>query len=259
MLHSVIKKRLVQIAFFPFFGLKNSHDIKPDKKLDEITPTRVVIDKINDFLYDKNGHNSTEVQSIINSTSAGVILGFIIGSIPRARFAAENFIAENQATIFKNQYDAKRQLHYKVAVAIFKGGVPFAIKLGTFCFLFSTTASVLYSYRGVFYPSQHMIAGAVTGFIYKLNTGLKGAFAGCFAGTVLGSISGIVSSLVLYITGTEMDKLLEANNKWISMRREMLNEQTKFMNEETKMFKEIYNENQNIRKIVYGDETKKKT
>ncbi|XP_003701257.1 RPII140-upstream gene protein [Megachile rotundata] len=257
MIRLIINKRLVQIALFPFFGLKNAHDIESDKKLDDITPTRLTIDKIKDFFYN-NGETSKEFQSILNSTTVGFVAGFFMGGIHKSRFVAEKFITENEATPFKNHYEAKRLLQYKVATALFHGGFPFAMKLGTFCFLFSTTATVLQTHQGKFNPSQHVIAGAIAGSIYKMNTGLKGAFAGGFVGTILGSISGIAAALILYVTGTEMDDLVGASNSWISKRRNLLKEQTIFMNEEAKMFREVYDENQNMRKTVYGDEKERK-
>lgn len=259
MLRLKMNKRLVQIALFPFFGLRNASDIvnEPDKKVNEITPTKVTIDKIKDFFFD-NDKTTKEFQSILNSTSAGFICGFILGGIHKSRFVAEKFLAENEATPFRNHYEAKRLLQYKVATALFQGGFPFAMRLGTFCFLFSSTTIVLQMYQGKFNPSQHVIAGTLTGCIYKMNTGLKGAIAGGFLGTILGSISGLAATLILYATGTEMNDLLDASSSWIHKRKTLIKEQMSFMDEEAKKFQEVYNENQKIRKAVYGDEKEEK-
>lgn len=256
MLRSVINKRLVQAAIIPF--LNNSYDKLSDEQLKEITPQRVGIDKVKDFFYDETGEISKEIQSIITSTTVSLVSGFLIGGIFKTRQVAENFVRDNEATLFRNQFEAKRDLQYKIAVALFQGGGSFALKLGKFIFLFSTTATVLQSYKGKFDPSQHLIAGAVTGCIYKMNMGLKGAIAGGIIGGILGAISGNLVLLILYLTGTDLGYLFEANNKWMQTRRERIQKNISSMKEEHMLIKQMCDENQNIRKIVYGDKEEKK-
>lgn len=63
-------------------------------------------------------------------------------------------------------------------------------------------------------------SGAATGFIYKMNMGLKGAFAGTLLGTIMGAIYGCITSLILFITQTDMNNLYEAGSKLMNARRE---------------------------------------
>ena len=254
MLRLAINRGVAPIALLPFFGGPSRNDAVPEDKLAEITPIRVGMDKVKDFFIDENGYTTKELQSVINTTAAGMVIGFIIGGVAKSRFVTENFIADNQAAIFKNHYEAKRLLHYKVAVAICKGGLPFSFKLGTFCFLFSGTAAALQVYKGKFDPLNHVIGGAIAGAVYKTNMGLKGAVAGCVLGTILGAISGSVASIILYVTGTEMGDLYKASNKWINARQDIIHEQRKFLNEEHKQFKQAYDDHQNMRKAMYEDE-----
>lgn len=77
-----------------------------------------------------------ELQSIINLTLSGGIIGTIIGGMSGTKNTVDNFIANNEATRFASQFDAKRHLQQAVTVNFIKKGAKFGGKLALFCFMF---------------------------------------------------------------------------------------------------------------------------
>ncbi|XP_017761657.1 PREDICTED: RPII140-upstream gene protein isoform X2 [Eufriesea mexicana] len=196
---------------------------------------------LNNHLYDEKRHLSKEAQSVVNATTAGFVTGFILGGIAKAKDVPETYKAENQATVYQHKFDAYREIQYKVTLSLIKGGLSFALKLGTFCFLFSSISAIFYIYKGKFDVISSTCSGAITGCLYKINMGLKGAFAGTLLGSILGTIYGISTALILFITGVEMDELYETGKLFPSTRREKIREQTrKLMADEKSELQMLY-------------------
>lgn len=82
-------------------------------------------------------------------------------------------------------------------------------------------SSFFYVYRGYkFDILNSTFSGAITGFIFKMNMGIKGLISGTIVGTILGAFYGSVTQFLLWITGTEMENAYEAGNKLMNIRRE---------------------------------------
>lgn len=77
-----------------------------------------------------------ELQSIINVTISGIVLGAVVGGISATRSTMDNFIQSNEATRFINEIDAKRHLQQAISVNFIKKGGRFAGKLGLFCCMY---------------------------------------------------------------------------------------------------------------------------
>lgn len=77
-----------------------------------------------------------ELQSIINITLSGFVVGLVGGGIAASKNTVENFITNNEATRFISHFDAKRELQYSVFVNFLRKGARLGVKLGTFCFIF---------------------------------------------------------------------------------------------------------------------------
>lgn len=88
------------------------------------------------FQYSEYKEPSREVVQILQGTVTGATVGMIYGGFMNSRYSAENFKKANNATLFENANDARRKLQTKVVMDYGKGGLPFGLKLGTFCFLF---------------------------------------------------------------------------------------------------------------------------
>lgn len=82
-------------------------------------------------------------------------------------------------------------------------------------------SSFFYVYKGYkFDILNSTFSGAITGFILKMNMGIKGLISGTIVGTVLGTFYGFVTQFLLWITGTEMESTYVAGIKLMNMRRE---------------------------------------
>lgn len=82
-------------------------------------------------------------------------------------------------------------------------------------------SSFFYVYRGYkFDILNSTFSGAITGFIFKMNMGVKGSIAGTVVGTILGTFYGSVTQFFLWISGAEMENLYEAGAKLMNARRE---------------------------------------
>lgn len=65
-----------------------------------------------------------------------------------------------------------------------------------------------------------MISGAVTGFLFKMNMGIKGSISGTVIGTILGIIYGCITQFLLFVTGVEIGDTYKAAADIMNMRRE---------------------------------------
>ncbi|XP_076236725.1 RPII140-upstream gene protein [Calliopsis andreniformis] len=247
-MYRVRNSRMFYKDIFPFLSVVNVYDTVTNKNRDEVIPGEIGINKLMKiFERNKDGHVTKELQSIISSTATGTIIGFLVGGIIKAKNGTETFIKENHATKFESKIDAQRQLQYKFLYNFFRGGTRVGIKLGAFCFLFIGAATSVYVYRGKYDVTNFTIAGAITGCLFKLNMGIKGAAAGTFAGTVLGCTYGCIACLILYISGIKMEDVYEVHANTMNARRDRIQEKIKKYATEESAELAIYKTNQMIK------------
>ncbi|XP_076630680.1 RPII140-upstream gene protein [Colletes latitarsis] len=229
MLHTVINKRLLSANLIPlsWFNLKEN---SPDDQKKDLTVKRgeIGMDRVKKmFSLNENGEMSKEMLSIINITTSGLIGGFLIGGTMKSKLVPSSFIAENQVTKFQNVYDAQQQLRYNFVREFFKGGGNLAMKIATFCFLFQSTFVCLQVYRGKQSMINYTCAGALTGCLFKLNMGFRGAISGSIFGAILGSMYGSVTLLTLYLTGFNTESIYNLEVKLMESRKEAVTKQAK--------------------------------
>ncbi|KAG6803164.1 upstream protein [Apis mellifera caucasica] len=254
MLRAIINRRLICSAFFPF---NFSSDSDSNGKLTELFKRKAFINKYGGYFFDEKGYPTKELQSVYNATSLGFITGFLLGGINKVKDIREIHKKENQATLYEHKFYAYRDVQNKISSALTKGGISFGIKVGFFCFLFSSVSAFLFVYREKFDVLNTMFSGAVAGFIYKMNMGLKGAFAGTLLGTILGAIYGCITSFILFITQTDMNNLYEAGSKLMNARRDKIKENAKnvIQKEELKL-KELHEYSQKTNHILGKEQQK---
>ncbi|PBC25740.1 RPII140-upstream gene protein [Apis cerana] len=255
MLRVVINRRLICSAFFPF---NFSSDNDSNEKLTELSRRKAFINKYKGYFFDdEKGYPTKELQSVYNATSLGFITGFLLGGLNKAKDIRETHKKENQATLYKHKFYAYRDIQNKINFALTKGGISFGIKVGFFCFLFSSISAFLFVYRGKFDVLNTTFSGAATGFIYKMNMGLKGAFAGTLLGTIMGAIYGCITSFILFITQTDMNNLYEAGSKLMNARRDKIKENARniIQGEELKL-KELHEYSQKTNHILGKEQQK---
>lgn len=88
-------------------------------------------------------------------------------------------------------------------------------------FFTRSICTFLYVYRNYTFDILNpMIGGAATGFLFKMNMGIKGSISGTVIGTILGTIYGCATQFLLFITGTEIGSTYKAAADLMNMRRE---------------------------------------
>ncbi|XP_011647644.1 RPII140-upstream gene protein isoform X1 [Pogonomyrmex barbatus] len=172
------------------------------------------------FTIDENGWYRKEIQSIINITLCGFATGLCMGGIVAMKNAVETFIANNEASQFISHFDAKRNLQDKVILNFLKKGTKVGLKIGLFCLIFSSVTTCTTAYRGKLAVENYMLGGSVTGFLFKINLGLRGMLVGTGLGGILGGLCGTTSIIILKLSGVTIDEILEAQQQWINSRNE---------------------------------------
>ncbi|XP_043261105.1 RPII140-upstream gene protein [Colletes gigas] len=230
MFRTAINKRLLYANLIPLSWFNLNQNSPDDQEKEDLAVKRgeIGMDRLKKmFSLNEYGEISKEMLSIINTTTSGFIGGFLIGGTMKSRFVPRSFIAENQVTKFQNVYDAQQQLRYNFVREFFKGGRNLAMKLGVFCFLFQGTFICLQVYRGKQSMINYTCAGAVTGCLFKLNMGIRGAISGSIFGAILGSMYGSITFLTLYLTGFDTESVYNTEIKLMESRKEAITRRAK--------------------------------
>ncbi|CAD1471620.1 unnamed protein product, partial [Heterotrigona itama] len=269
MLRLLRDKRWICTTFFPFSS--STDDDSNDKfKITNVwnywksftSLTNYNISKVENFwskyekyFYDERGYPTKEVQSVASATFVGFLTGFALGGIYNIKDVPQKHKDENQVTLYKNKFVMQRELQRRVEFATIKGGFPFGIKVGLFCFFFSSISVFLYVYRNYKFDILNpMIGGAVTGFLFKMNMGIKGSISGTVIGTILGTIYGCITQFLLFITGTQIGDTYKVMADIMNMRRDAIKENVKKMNSEEKSQMQIvYEKNYKMREMIESE------
>lgn len=220
MFRSVLKrnKNGCYLAFFPF-AFANKLDDPLEKPI--LLPGEIGFEKVKRiFERREDGHLTQELQSILSTTSTGIFVGMLLGGLIKTRNLKENFIHENQGTKFYSKLDAQKQMQQKLLFEFMKGGVPYAGKLGMFCFMFASVTTCYGAYTGKVQVRNYVLGGAAAGSMFRINMGIRGMLSGAFLGSMLGGMCGITSVALLYISGFKMDKIYEIQQRWVLAREE---------------------------------------
>ncbi|KYQ46556.1 hypothetical protein ALC60_14487 [Trachymyrmex zeteki] len=216
MIRSLIRSPLL-MSVFPFHNINDKYD-KPVNTIIKPLDDELAWDRVKKmFTLDENGFTK-EIQSIINITLSGFAIGLVMAGTSSTKATVNNFIMQNEASRFTSHFDAKRNLQQLVVVNFLKKGGRYGMKLGTFCFLFSSITTCTSAYRGKIALENYMLGGSVTGLLFKMNLGLRGALVGTGLGSILGGICGGISLLILKVSGITIDEALEAQKNWINSR-----------------------------------------
>ncbi|XP_065089863.1 RPII140-upstream gene protein [Ochlerotatus camptorhynchus] len=184
------------------------------------------------FSIDEFGRVSSEVNSIYQAGFLGFLVGACYGGFINSRVAYMNFMERNQATAFKSSFEAKRQLQDQVTINFAKGAFKWGWRLALFTTSYIGLQTVISVYRGKSSIYEYLVAGGVTGAMYKFNMGPKGMTSGGLVGMALGSAAGLASLAILKSTGTTMEEVRFWQYKWRVNRDEAINESMKMQSTE---------------------------
>ncbi|XP_076179968.1 RPII140-upstream gene protein isoform X4 [Ptiloglossa arizonensis] len=105
--------------------------------------------------------------------------------------------------------------------------------------------------QGQYKMSNYTYAGALTGFLYKLNMGLKGAVAGTFLGTIIGAMCGSATSLILYLTGTDLNNIYSIHAETMNLRKDIMKKQVQnYLSKESLTMQDVYNEKKQLQEKI---------
>lgn len=127
--------------------------------------------------------------------------GALIGGWNYARTARENYIRKNQGTSFLNPKQATRELQDAMFLQFGRGAWKLGWRMMAFSSLYMTVAVAGFTYRNKFGIAEHVAAGTLAGFVYKLNMGVRGSLVGAGLGSLLGLLSGATLSVATKVMG----------------------------------------------------------
>ncbi|KAG5325509.1 140U protein, partial [Pseudoatta argentina] len=245
------------MSIFPFFKSNDQYD-KPANTIIKPLDDELGWDRVKKiFSLEETGY-SKELQSIINITVSGFAVGLVMAGTSSAKTTINNFIMNNEATRFLSHFDAKQSLQRLVVINFLKKGGRYGIKLGTFCFIFSSITTCTSSYRGKIALENYILGGSIAGLLFKMNLGFRGALVGTGLGSILGGVCGGVSLLILKLSGITIDEVLEAQKNWINARN-MTSEMIKqHMSSELPEIQKLYEGNKKLRDINENDNNQNK-
>lgn len=122
----------------------------------------------------------------------GGLAGLLIGGLNYAKLAKMNYIRKNQATPFINPKQAVREMYDTMFLEFARGGFKLGWRMAAFSALYMTGVTAGFTYRNKFGIAEHVASGALTGFLFKVNMGIRGSLVGMGLGSLLGLISGAV-------------------------------------------------------------------
>uniref|UniRef100_A0A1Q3FI42 Complex I assembly factor TIMMDC1, mitochondrial n=1 Tax=Culex tarsalis TaxID=7177 RepID=A0A1Q3FI42_CULTA len=166
------------------------------------------------FSVDEFGRVSNEINSIYQAGFLGFLVGACYGGFINSRVAYMNFMERNQATAFKSSFEAKRKLQDQVTLTFARGAFKWGWRLALFTTSYIGIQTVISVYRGKSSVYEYLVAGGVTGAMYKFNMGLRGMTSGGLVGLTFGGIAGLLSLAILRATGTTMEEVRFWQYKW---------------------------------------------
>uniref|UniRef100_A0A8C7B3J3 Complex I assembly factor TIMMDC1, mitochondrial n=1 Tax=Neovison vison TaxID=452646 RepID=A0A8C7B3J3_NEOVI len=145
-------------------------------------------DRLRDlFVKDEQQRTSKELENIYKAALSAGIIGWAYGGIPAFIHAKQRYVEQSQAEIYHNRFDAVQSLHEVVTAGEIRFQLKYSFKFSYFSLLHSTVNTGLNVYRNKNALSHFVIAGAVTGGLFRINLGLHGLVAGGIIGALLGT------------------------------------------------------------------------
>ncbi|XP_033221563.1 RPII140-upstream gene protein [Belonocnema kinseyi] len=174
-------------------------------------------------MFSKNeyGEISPEIRYCMHIGSMAFIFGAIYGGVLRGRSAFIHFIDSNEATMFRNHLDAKRQLQDQVSLSVFKGAAQWSWRSGFFTSVYAITSTVVSVFRGKSGVIEHVDGGFMAGAVYNMKNGVRGAIVGGGLGGVLGAFFGSIFYGFLLLTGQTVEEVRFWTYEWNKHREDL--------------------------------------
>nr|XP_012636038.1 complex I assembly factor TIMMDC1, mitochondrial [Microcebus murinus] len=159
------------------------------------------------FVKDKQQRASKELQDILKAAASAGVIGWAYGGIPAFVHAKQRYIEQSQAEIYHNRFDAVQSAHRAATRGFIRYGWRWGWRTALFVTIFNTVNTGLNVYRNKNALSHFIIAGGVTGSLFRINLGLRGLMAGGIIGALLGTpIGGFLMALQKYCGETVQER-----------------------------------------------------
>ncbi|XP_054569925.1 complex I assembly factor TIMMDC1, mitochondrial isoform X2 [Eptesicus fuscus] len=159
------------------------------------------------FAKDERQRNSKELEDIYKAAITGCIIGWAYGGIPAFTHAKQRYIEQNQAEVYYNRFDAVQSAHRAATRGFIRYGWRWGWRTAVFVTIFNTVNTGLSVYRDKNALSHFIIAGAVTGSLFRINLGLPGFVAGGIIGALLGTpVGSLLMALQKYYGETIQER-----------------------------------------------------
>ncbi|CAB0013887.1 unnamed protein product [Nesidiocoris tenuis] len=187
---------------------------------------------------DDIGTISPEISSIVQTTLLTALTGACYGGFMQSREGYLRFFENNQATQFTDHFEAKKKLQDTVTLNFAKGAMKWSWRLALFGCMYTTSVTVLATYRGDDSIFDFIAAGFLSGSLYRIKYGLRGVIVGGSLGTksfecasnsaivfpgisfeldhvlllglMIGLFAGSVTLAVLRLSDTKLDQIRKA-------------------------------------------------
>ncbi|BES92386.1 Tim17/Tim22/Tim23/Pmp24 family [Nesidiocoris tenuis] len=159
---------------------------------------------------DDIGTISPEISSIVQTTLLTALTGACYGGFMQSREGYLRFFENNQATQFTDHFEAKKKLQDTVTLNFAKGAMKWSWRLALFGCMYTTSVTVLATYRGDDSIFDFIAAGFLSGSLYRIKYGLRGVIVGGSLGLMIGLFAGSVTLAVLRLSDTKLDQIRKA-------------------------------------------------
>uniref|UniRef100_A0A8D1YB95 Complex I assembly factor TIMMDC1, mitochondrial n=1 Tax=Sus scrofa TaxID=9823 RepID=A0A8D1YB95_PIG len=156
---------------------------------------------------------SKELQDIYKAAISAGIIGWAYGGIPAFIHAKQHYIEQSQAEVYHNQFDAVHSAHRAATRGFIRYGWRWSWRTTLFVTIFNTVNTGLNVYRNKNALSHFVIAGAVTGSLFRINLGLHGLVAGGLIGALLGTPIGSLLMAIQKYCGETVQERKEKDRK----------------------------------------------
>ncbi|XP_048202654.1 complex I assembly factor TIMMDC1, mitochondrial [Perognathus longimembris pacificus] len=148
------------------------------------------------FAKDEHQRISQELVYIYRSALSAGIIGWAYGGIPAFIHAKNCYIEQNQGEIYHNRFDAVQSAHRAATRGFIRYGWRWSWRTAMFVTVFNTVTTGLSVYQNKNALNHFVIAGAVTGSLFRINLGMRGLVAGGIIGALLGlPVGGLLMAL----------------------------------------------------------------
>ncbi|XP_020032132.2 complex I assembly factor TIMMDC1, mitochondrial isoform X1 [Castor canadensis] len=159
------------------------------------------------FVKDEQQRTPRELENIYKAAVSAGIIGWAYGGIPAFIHAKQRYIEHSQAEIYHNQFDAVQSAHRAATRGFIRYGWRWSWRTAVFVTIFNTVNTGLNVYHNKNALSHFVIAGAVTGGLFRINLGIRGLVAGGIIGALLGTpVGSLLVALQKYCGETVQER-----------------------------------------------------